>query len=493
MLQGTGSDVGKSLLVAGLARALTRRGLRVRPFKPQNMSNNAAVTAEGGEIGRAQALQARACGVAASVHMNPVLLKPQSEVGAQLVVQGRVEGTFAASLYRERKPQLLARVLESFERMSAEADIVLVEGAGSPAEINLRDGDIANMGFAAAADVPVVLVGDIDRGGVIASLIGTLAVLQADEKTRIHGFLVNKFRGDARLFESGRAEIVRRTGLADLGLVPWFDDAVRLPAEDAAGLDGRSYAFNRTTAATQRLKIVVPHLPRIANFDDLDPLAAEPDVALEVRSLAKPLSADTDVVLLPGSKATLADLDAVRRAGWDIDILAHARRGGHVVGLCGGYQMLGRSIADPDGFEGPPRTAPGLGLLTVDTVLAPHKILRELSATDGRSGAAIRGYEIHLGRTEGPGCGQPWLVLDGKPEGAVSADGRIEGCYIHGLFTGDAFRRAWLDRVRAARGLSRSTTTTQYDATVDAVLDRLADHVAASVNLDRMLEIARAR
>jgi adenosylcobyric acid synthase len=493
MLQGTGSDVGKSLLVAGLARALTRRGLRVRPFKPQNMSNNAAVTAEGGEIGRAQALQARACGVVASVHMNPVLLKPQTDIGAQLVVQGRVEGTVPASAYHERKPQLLARVMESFARLCGEADIVVVEGAGSPAEINLRAGDIANMGFAAAADVPVVLVGDIDRGGVIASLVGTMAVLEAEEKARIRGFIVNKFRGDAALFAAGRAEIARRTGLADLGLVPWFADAVRLPAEDAAGLDSRTYALSDAAPRGERLKIVVPHLPRIANFDDLDPLAAEPDVTLEVRPLARALPADADVVLLPGSKATLADLDALRGAGWDIDILAHARRGGHVVGLCGGYQMLGRSIADPQGFEGPARSAAGLGLLAVDTVLEPHKTLRELAAHDRRSGTEIHGYEIHLGRTDGPGRADPWLVLDGKAEGAVSPDGRIEGCYIHGLFAGDAFRRAWLNRVRAARGLSGSAAATEYDATVDAVLDRLADHVAASVDLDRILEIARGR
>jgi adenosylcobyric acid synthase len=495
MLQGTGSDVGKSLLVAGLARALTRRGLRVRPFKPQNMSNNAAVTADGGEIGRAQALQARACGVAASVHMNPVLLKPQTDIGAQLVVQGRVEGNVAASAYREHKPRLLARVLESLDHVSSDADIVLVEGAGSPAEINLRAGDIANMGFAAAADVPVVLVGDIDRGGVIASLVGTMAVLEPEEKARIRGFLVNKFRGDVRLFTDGRAEIARRTGLADLGLVPWFDDAVRLPAEDAAGLDSRSHALQAAAmdARSEQLRIVVPHLPRIANFDDLDPLAAEPDVALEIRPLARPLPADADVVLLPGSKATLSDLQALRQAGWDIDILAHARRGGHVIGLCGGYQMLGRKVADPHGLEGAAQAAPGLGLLDVDTVLQPHKVLRTLEAADARSGAQIRGYEIHMGRTEGPGCAAPFLILDGRPDGAVSADGRIAGCYIHGLFASDAFRRSWLDRVRAARGLTRSSGATAYDATVDIVLDRLADHVAAAVDLDRLLEIARAR
>jgi adenosylcobyric acid synthase len=495
MLQGTGSDVGKSLLVAGLARALARSGLRVRPFKPQNMSNNAAVTADGGEIGRAQALQARACGVAASVHMNPVLLKPQTDIGAQLVVQGRVEGNVAASAYRAHKPRLLARVLESLDRVSSDADIVLVEGAGSPAEINLRAGDIANMGFAAAAGVPVVLVGDIDRGGVIASLVGTMTVLEADEKARIRGFLVNKFRGDARLFADGRAEIARRTGLADLGLVPWFDDAVRLPAEDAAGLDSRSYTLQAVApgARNERLRIVVPHLPRIANFDDLDPLAAEPGIALEVRPLARALPADADVVLLPGSKATLADLDALRQAGWDIDILAHARRGGHVVGLCGGYQMLGRCVADPHGIEGPARTAPGLGLLAVDTTLQPHKVLRALEARDARSGTPVRGYEIHMGRTDGPDCAAPFLILDGRPEGAVSVGGKIAGCYIHGLFASDAFRRSWLDGVRAAHGLSGSTGAVAYDATVDAVLDRLADHVAASVDLDRLLEIARAR
>jgi adenosylcobyric acid synthase len=499
MLQGTGSDVGKSLLVAGLARAFTRRGLRVRPFKPQNMSNNAAVTEDGGEIGRAQALQARACRVTPNVHMNPVLLKPQTDIGAQLVVQGRVEGNVAARDYRELKPRLLARVLDSFTRVSDAADLVLVEGAGSPAEINLREGDIANMGFAMAADVPVVLVGDIDRGGVIASLVGTMAVLEEDEKARLKGFVVNKFRGDARLFENGRAEIGRRTGLADLGLVPWFDDAVRLPAEDAAGLDSRPYGAIRAAPVREMrgderpLRIVVPRLPRIANFDDLDPLAAEPAVALEVSPLERPLAADTDVVLLPGSKATLSDLDALRRAGWDIDILAHWRRGGHVLGLCGGYQMLGRNVADRLGLEGQAGTAPGLGLLSVETTLDRTKVLRETTARDRRSETEIRGYEIHMGRTDGPDRARPFLLLDGRPEGAVSADGRVEGCYIHGLFASDDFRRAWLNRIRLARQLASQPGMTAYEAEIDGVLDRFADHVAASVRLDRILEIARAR
>ena len=490
MLQGTGSDVGKSLLVAGLARAFARRGLRVRPFKPQNMSNNGAVTADGGEIGRAQALQARACFVAPSVHMNPVLLKPQTDIGAQLVVQGRVEGVAKARDYHALKGTLLPRVLDSFARISAEAELVLVEGAGSPAEINLRDGDIANMGFAAAADLPVVLVGDIDRGGVIASLVGTMAVLEPAERARIAGFIVNKFRGDVRLFDEGRRAIAARTGLADLGVVPWFADAIRLPAEDAAGLDGR-YALRRAEGTP--LRIAVPRLPRIANFDDLDPLSAEPDVALDLVPLERPLPAETDIVLLPGSKATRADLAALRDAGWHIDIAAHIRRGGHVLGLCGGYQMLGIRIADPRGLEGPQGESAGLGLLDVETTLDAHKILRTLDCVDSRSGQSIRGYEIHMGRTDGPGRARPMLVLDGQAEGAVSEDGRIAGCYIHGLFTADGFRRAWIDRIRAQRGLGAGSPGFAYEAAVEATLDRLADHVAAAIDLDRVLEIAYAR
>ena len=495
MLQGTGSDVGKSLLVAGMARAFTRRGLRVRPFKPQNMSNNAAVTADGGEIGRAQALQARACGIAASVDMNPVLLKPQSNVGAQLVVQGAVEGNVAARDYHTLKKRLLPRVLDSFARLSEGADLIIVEGAGSPAEINLRAGDIANMGFAEAAGVPVALVGDIDRGGVIASLVGTMAVLRDDERARVAGFIVNKFRGDITLFDAGRAEIARRTGLADLGVVPWFDDAARLPAEDAAGLDSRPFNFGlaKHDRSDRPIRIAVPRLPRIANFDDLDPLAAEPDVELAIVPLDHALPGDCDVVLLPGSKATLADLEALRRAGWDIDIRAHRRRGGHVIGLCGGYQMLGYQVADPLGIEGHAGAAPGLGLLDVETTLDRSKVLRIVAAHDRLSGTGIRGYEIHMGRTDGPDCARPMLALDGRHEGARSVDGRVEGCYIHGLFAGDAFRRAWLSRLRAARGLSAAQSSLDYEASIDATLDRLADHIAHAVALDRVLEIARAR
>ena len=321
MLQGTGSDVGKSLLTAGLARAYSRRGLAVRPFKPQNMSNNAAVTADGGEIGRAQALQARACGIAPSVHMNPVLLKPQTEVGAQVVVQGQVYGNAAARDYQALKAELLPAVLDSFARVGAGADLVLVEGAGSAAEVNLRAGDIANMGFAEAADIPVALIGDIDRGGVIASVVGTWTLLPAAERARLVGIIINKFRGDFSLFDEGLSVIERETGLACFGIVPYFPDARALPAEDALAVETAPGAKNGA------IKIAVPVLSRIANFDDLDPLIAEPDVAVVFVAPGTALPGDADLVVLPGSKATLADLAFLRGQGWDIDIAAHLRRG----------------------------------------------------------------------------------------------------------------------------------------------------------------------
>src|SRR6202045_576085 len=347
MIQGCGSDVGKSTLVAGLCRLFTNHGLTVRPFKSQNMSNNAAVTADGGEIGRAQALQARAARVPPSVHMNPVLLKPQSGVGAQMVVQGRVYGTAKAADYQKLKPELMGFVLDSYARLKDEADIVLVEEAGSASEVNLRAHDIANMGFARAADVPVVLIGDIDRGDMIASLVGTKAVIDADDAALVRGFLVNKFRGDPALFADGMAMIAHATGWEPLGLVPFFSDARLLPAEDALALEQRPQ-----TKAKARVRIAVPILPQIANFDDLDPLDAEPEVELIRVRPGVALPGDADLVVLPGSKATIADLAALRAAGFDVDIAAHRRRGGMILGLCGGYQMLGGAIRDPGGIEG---------------------------------------------------------------------------------------------------------------------------------------------
>jgi len=486
MVQGTGSDVGKSLLVAGLGRAFSRRGLAVRPFKPQNMSNNAAVTGDGGEIGRAQALQARACRVAASVHMNPVLLKPQSEAGAQVIVQGKMLGTVGARDYGALKPSLLPRVLESFAAVAAGADLVLVEGAGSAAETNLRAGDIANMGFAEAADLPVVLVADIDRGGVIASLVGTHRLLPAPERARLAGYVINKFRGDPTLFEPALATIAAHTGLACLGIVPWFAAAGRLPAEDSMALE----RLPGTAARAGAIKIAVPRLPRIANFDDLDPLAGEPDVALDLVEPGRPLPADADLILLPGSKATRADLAALIAEGWDIDLRAHLRRGRPVFGVCGGLQMLGERIADPLGIEGAPGDSAGLGLLALTTELSADKTLRAAAGHEATGGAAVHGYEMHVGRTDGPDLARPVLELDDgggrRPDGARSRDGLVAGCYLHGLFASDAFRAWFLDGLRTGRGASAA-----YDARLEATLDALADHVGAALDLDRLLAIAR--
>ncbi len=510
MLQGTGSDVGKSLLVAGLARAFTRRGLRVRPFKPQNMSNNAAVTADGGEIGRAQALQARACRVAPLIDMNPVLLKPQSEGTAQIVLGGRVYRTASARDYRALAPSLLPPVLAAFERLAAAADLVLVEGAGSPAEINLREGDIANMGFAEAAEIPVALVGDIERGGVIAQLVGTHALLGPSERARLAGYIVNKFRGDVGLFDGGITAIGERTGLRCFGVVPYFPAAAALPAEDSMALSvpaphpptpGNSIGARVPPSPRGRgervgvrgrhgqIKIAVPLLPRIANFDDLDPLRIEPVVELVLVRPGQPLPRDAALIILPGSKASLADLAFLRGDGWDIDILAHRRQGGHIIGLCGGYQMLGRHIADPDGSEGTPGAAPGLGLLEVDTILGGDKRLGETAGTEIATGMPVRGYEMHLGTTSGPGLAQPMLDLGGRRDGAVSADGRVAGCYLHGLFASDPYRRAFLARLGAR--LDNKGAPVAYEAMIEGVLDGLADHLEQHLDLAAVLAAAR--
>ena len=479
MIQGTASNAGKSTIVAGLARALARRGLKVAPFKPQNMSNNAAVAVDGGEIGRAQAVQARAAGLPPSVHMNPVLLKPETDAGAQLIVQGKRWGTLRAQNFLDKKAALLPAVLQSFSVLADQADIVLVEGAGSPAEINLRAGDIANMGFAAAADVPVVLAGDIDRGGVIASLAGTHLVLQPEERARIRGFIINKFRGDPSLFDTGLTAITRLTGWPSIGVLPWLPQAASLPAEDAVDLD-------RAQRSPATRIIAVPMLARIANFDDLDPLGMEPGVRLVFVRPGEPIPGNADVVILPGSKSTIGDLAFLRAQGWDIDIKAHVRRGGHLLGLCGGYQMLGHSIADPDGVDGAPGTVTGLGLLDIATVMSADKSTTLVSGTHIATGAAIAGYEIHLGRSDGADCARPLISIDGRADGAASADGRVQGTYVHGLFTGDAFRKAWLARLGIASALA-------YDADIEAALNALADHCEAHLDVDRLIAIARSR
>ncbi|MFG1418996.1 cobyric acid synthase [Xanthobacter sp. V0B-10] len=476
MLQGTGSNVGKSLLVAGLCRAARRRGLSVAPFKPQNMSNNAAVTADGGEIGRAQALQALACGLSPHTDMNPVLLKPESDVGAQVIVQGRRLATARAGAYFKLKPQLLGTVVESFRRLSTAHDLVIVEGAGSPAEVNLRKGDIANMGFARAADVPVILAGDIDRGGVIAQIVGTRAVIDPEDAALVAGFLVNKFRGDPRLFDDGYALIAAATGWRGFGVCPWFPDAWRLPAEDALDIGAPRRAGGP--------HVVCLVLSRIANFDDLDPLAQEPGLRLTMLGPGRAIPGDADLVIVPGTKSTRGDLVFLRAQGWDVDLAAHRRRGGRVLGICGGYQMLGRTIADPEGIEGRAGSDPGLGLLEVETVMTPDKRLIEVEAVHAASGRAFHGYEIHIGRTQGPDCARPFAYVGAAAEGAVSADGRVVGSYLHGMFRDDAFRAAVLADLGAAASV-------RYGTGVEATLDALAVHLEAHLDVEGLLATAR--
>ena len=482
MVQGTGSDVGKSVIVAGLARAFMRRGLRVLPFKPQNMSNNAAVTEDGGEIGRAQALQARAAGVAPRIDMNPVLLKPEAARCAQVIVQGRIEATLSAQDYHAMKPSLLPRVLESFARLEKDCDLVLIEGAGSPAEVNLRAFDIANMGFALAAKVPVLLLGDIDRGGVIAQLVGTYELLPPEERALVKAYAINKFRGDLGLF-AGALDILRaRLGVRCFGIVPWLDKLRDLPAEDSMALRAAA-----TPTRNGTVTIAVPLLPHIANFDDLDPLRAESGVALDLVAPGKPLPV-CDLVILPGSKATRADLAALRSEGWDIDLKAHARRGGHILGICAGYQMLGRRIADPRGIEGAPGVEEALGLLAVETEFADEKRLVAAHGIDTTTGAPVKGYEMHMGRTTGFDAERPMLRLDGRADGALSRNGRIAGCHLHGLFTSDGFRRAFLERLGGA-----GDPALDNEARIEAALDSLARHLELHLDLDALLAIAHAR
>ena len=477
MIQGTGSNVGKSMLVAGLCRAALRRGLSVAPFKPQNMSNNAAVTSDGGEIGRAQALQALACGKALSVDMNPVLLKPETDVGAQVVVQGKRLTTAKAREYARLKPQLMGAVQESFNRLKSCNDLVIVEGAGSPAEVNLRAGDIANMGFARAANVPVVLAGDIDRGGVIAQIIGTQAVMDAADGALVKGFLINKFRGDPGLFDDGYALIEARTGWRGFGVLPYFADAWKLPAEDALDMVNAKREGG--------LKVVCLGLSRIANFDDMDPLAQEPGVSLTMLRAGQALPGDTDVVIIPGSKSTRGDLAFLKAQGWDVDIAAHLRRGGHVLGICGGYQMLGRKVCDPDGSEGPAGDTEGLGLLDVETRMTADKRLTEARAVHVATGCGFHGYEIHIGRTDGADRARPFARVDGRDEGAVRADGRVAGSYLHGMFRDDGFRTAFLD------GFGVTGAAASFDAGVETALDALAAHVEAHLDVTALLGAAR--
>lgn len=481
MLQGTGSDVGKSVLTAALCRIAKRRGLSVAPFKPQNMSNNAAACPAGGEIGRAQALQALACGLEPHTDFNPILLKPETDRRAQLVVHGRAVTAMDADHYMAHRGDLMCRVMESFERLTASHDLVIVEGAGSPSEINLRERDIANMGFARRAGVPVCLVGDINKGGVIASLVGTKSVLDPDDAAMISSFIINKFRGDPALFYEGVKAIETRTGWPCFGVIPWLEATAYLPAEDAVVLE---QAAPRNGGM---LKIAAPMLSRMANFDDADPLKHASGVDFHWVAPGQPIPRDTDVIILFGTKSTLGDLTFLRQQGWDHDVIAHARAGGRVLGICGGYQMLGRRIVDPEGIDGTPGEAEGLGLLNVVTEMRGDKQVLPVSGRCAAEGVAVAGYEIHTGRTSGPDTARPMFRLDHGADGATSPGALIEGTYLHGAFTSDTYREAWLKRAGAPANAGFN-----YGAAVEEALDRLAEGVEAAVNIEALLDTARA-
>jgi adenosylcobyric acid synthase len=477
MLFGTGSDVGKSLVAAGLARAFTARGLKVMPFKPQNMSNNAAVTMDGGEIGRAQALQARAARQPTSVHMNPVLLKPESNTGAQVIVQGKRVATMKARDYFQNREQFMPAILESFTNLRSQCDLIIVEGAGSPAEVNLREGDLANMGFAEAANVSGILVADIHRGGVIASIVGTLEVLEPKDRARLKGFLINKFHGDTTLFDDGRAYLEAKTGLPCLGVIPHFEAARKLPAEDAVALE------ETVSNHSGKTLISVLRLPRIANFDDLDPLRMEPGVTVHFVNAGETIPSESCLVIIPGSKSTIADLAHIRAQGWDIDLHAHVRRRRCVLGLCGGYQMLGKTISDPDGLEGHAGTVEGLGLLDVETTLLPDKSLNTVNAIHTGSGLPVTGYEIHLGTTTGADCERPFAKIGERLDGATSPNGLVTGTYLHGCMAADEFRKHFLYHIGAPSDLA-------YETSVEETLDELAQHLTKHVDLYRLLGLA---
>lgn len=427
MVQGTTSDAGKSTVVAALCRLLKRRGVRVAPFKPQNMALNSAVTRDGGEIGRAQALQAIAAGIEPHIDMNPVLLKPSSDVGAQVIIHGQVRADMNARDYHQYKPVAMGAVLASHARLLDQYETVLVEGAGSPAEINLRDRDIANMGFAEAVDCPVILVADIDRGGVFAHLVGTLSCLSQSERNRIIGFVINRFRGDIKLLEPGLEWLESQTGKPVLAVLPYLH-GLFLDAEDAV-----------QAAQTNKgaFRVVVPSLPRMSNHTDFDALRAHPDVDLRFVRQGEAIPG-ADLIVLPGSKNTRGDFAWLRAQGWPEHIARHLRYGGKVIGICGGFQMLGRTVADPHGVEGAPGVANGLGLLAIETELTREKRLVKvdgLCTFENESGAgAVSGYEIHMGVSQGAALEHPAFTIEGRGEGAVSADGQILGTYLHGLF-----------------------------------------------------------
>ncbi len=465
MVQGTTSDAGKSTLVAALCRVLYRRGMRVAPFKPQNMALNSAVTIDGGEIGRAQAVQAQACGLAPHTDFNPVLLKPNSDTGCQVIIHGKVVCNLEAVGYHAYKPTAMRAVLESYQRLQSQYDCVIVEGAGSPAEINLRDRDIANMGFAEAVDCPVILIADIDRGGVFAHIVGTMALLSESERARVVGFVINRFRGDIALLQPGLDWLTQETGKPVLGVLPYLH-GLHIEAEDSVPVSQQLVGGN-----SGRLKVVVPVLPHISNHTDFDALRLHPQVDFQFVKINEEIP-PADLMILPGSKNVRGDLDFLRANGWEQALTRHLRYGGKVLGVCGGFQMLGRHIHDPYAIEGDAGSSTGLGWLDMETTLEQTKQLKQISGHLAFADAQVAGYEIHMGVTTGAALNTPALYLESRPEGAMSPDKQIAGTYLHGLFDHKEACAAWL----AWAGL-QTEQHFDYEQLKNDELDRLADCV----------------
>ncbi len=478
MIQGTTSDAGKSTLVAGICRVLYRRGVKVAPFKPQNMALNSAVTVDGGEIGRAQAVQAQACGLAPHIDMNPVLLKPNSDTGCQVIIQGKVACSLEATGYQAYKSTAMRAVLDSYRRLTEQYDCIVVEGAGSPAEINLRQNDIANMGFAEAVDCPVILVADIDRGGVFAHIVGTLELLSESERKRVIGFVINRFRGDIALLQSGLDWLEQNTGKPVLGVLPYLHD-LHIEAEDAVPQNCGSALF--ADATSKRLRVIAPVFPHISNHTDLDALRLHPQVDFQFVRMGEAIP-PADLIILPGSKNVRGDLAQMRTSGWQLAIARHLRYGGKLLGICGGFQMLGREIHDPQALEGEAGSSEALGWLDMETTLMPEKRLAQVQARLAFADAAVSGYEIHMGVSSGAALNRPALLVDGSPEGAISEDDQIAGTYLHGLFDRAASCAAWLQWA----GLVSGGTGFDYERLREDGLDRLADSVEQYLDWGRL-------
>ena len=475
MIQGTTSDAGKSTLVTGLCRVLMRKGIAVAPFKPQNMALNSAVTNEGGEIGRAQAVQAQACGLEAHTDMNPVLLKPNSDTGAQVIIHGKALTDMQASTYHDYKTTAMNAVLESHQRLSQQYKSIIVEGAGSPAEINLRDRDIANMGFAEAVDCPVLLVADIDKGGVFAHLTGTLALLSQSEQQRIKGFIINRFRGDIELLNPGLDWLENHTQKPVLGVLPYLH-GLHLEAEDALNLES-------IVTTNKPLKIIVPALPRISNHTDFDPLRLHPKVDFQYIGPDQSIP-DCDLVILPGSKSVRADLQWLYEHNWHSYLKRHLRYHGKLLGICAGFQMLGQKIHDPDGIEGQRGSSEALAYLEMETILQEEKQLHNKSATLCLNNAKVTGYEIHAGISSGIALENPAIIADGTNDGAISKDRQIIGTYFHGLFE----EQTACDALLQWAGLEQPQSKNYFQLREQGI-DRLADAIEQHLDLTSIMKM----